>query len=152
MPPLTVYVLKCARGKYYVGKTRRQLDDRIEEHIDGDGSIWTSMYKPMEVVETVHNADEFDEDKYTKKYMAKYGIENVRGGSYSQVDLPSSSTVSLKKEIDSVADKCFKCGKPGHYANACHKSSRSPTCYRCGRPGHYASTCYARSDIDGYYL
>jgi hypothetical protein len=36
----------------------------------------------------VIKGDKFDEDKYVFKYMEKYGIENVRGGCFSQVVLP----------------------------------------------------------------
>ena len=83
----TVYILECAEGKYYIGKTDRPLEDRITEHFYGYGSVWTQRYRPLTLIQIISNADSFDEDKYTKMTMKKYGIDNVRGGSYCQMIL-----------------------------------------------------------------
>jgi hypothetical protein len=32
------------------------------------------------------------------------------------------------------------------------RSKRDEGCFRCGRSGHFANACYARTDIDGYIL
>jgi hypothetical protein len=58
-----------------------------------------------------------------KKYMANYGIENVRGGSYSQIHLDESSVFILKKEIASAFDLCLNYGKKGHFIKDCKESS-----------------------------
>jgi len=59
--------------------------------------------------------------------MAKYGIENVRGGSYSNIVLDENSIAVLEKEIR-------------HSNNVC---------MRCGRDTHYIKDCYATTDVDG---
>jgi hypothetical protein len=51
------------------------------------GSKWTILYKPINNLETIENVDRYDEDKYTKLYMNKYGRNNVRGGTYCKVTL-----------------------------------------------------------------
>lgn len=121
----TIYVLLCENGRYYVGKTERPLTTRIKEHFKQNGSEWTKKYSPIKVVETVTDADEFDEDKYTKKYMKKYGIDKVRGGAYTQVYLPDYSRLALEKELCSVLDLCFRCNRPGHFANQCFASTKA---------------------------
>ena len=115
----TVYVLLCEENRFYIGKTERPIQHRIEEHFNHDGSEWTRKYKPIKVVEQIPNADEFDEDKYTKKYMKKYGIDKVRGGAYTQMDLPNFSVMALEKELCHASDLCFRCNRPGHLANQC---------------------------------
>ena len=170
----TIYVLLCKNNRYYVGRTDRPLRDRIEEHFSRNGSEWTRRYKPIRVVETITDANEFDEDKYTKKYMREHGIERVRGGSYSQVQLPEYSLMALEKELCNASNLCFRCNRRGHFASNCYASSKadgSPidddddsnddddeeweeltTCYRCGRIGHYANQCYASTHVSGRRL
>lgn len=43
------------------------------------------------------DCDDYDEDKYTKIYIDKYGIDNVRGGSYVQVNFDDSTVDSLNR-------------------------------------------------------
>ena len=81
-----VYALKLADGKYYIGKSDN-IEQRLHDHFSGSGSAWTREYKPIKVIERRENVSRFEEDKMTKEYMEKYGIDNVRGGAYTQVDL-----------------------------------------------------------------
>jgi hypothetical protein len=122
----TIYVLRLAGGNYYVGKTA-SIAKRYQEHLDGNGSSWTRKYRPISLEKTIENASPFDEDKVTKEYMAKYGIEKVRGGSYVTDTLSEFQTDTLKTEIWSAKDLCTQ----------------------CGRSGHFVKDCYARTDVYG---
>jgi predicted GIY-YIG superfamily endonuclease len=130
-------VLSCEQGCHYVGKTNRPLQSRIEEHFNRNGSEWTQKYKPLKVVEQIKNADAFDEDKYTKMYMKKYGIDKVRGGTYSEVILPQYKLMALEKELYSASNTCFRCNRPGHFASQCYATTKiveTPIvndCWRC---------------------
>lgn len=115
----SIYILKCEDNRYYVGKTDRPLQIRILEHFRQQGSEWTKMYKPIQVVDTRDNCDGYDEDKYTKTYMMKYGIDNVRGGSYTQIELPDYKIKSLQDEFCTTSDLCFRCHRGGHFASKC---------------------------------
>ena len=123
MTCLIIYALQLEQGKYYVGKTHRSegVNLRFYEHTTGRGSEWTKKYKPISIIEDYDHNCTLEEDVLTKKYMMKYGIENVRGGSYTKIDLEQWQIMSLEHEFKSVSDKCFKCGKNGHFANECRK-------------------------------
>ena len=122
-----LYVLLCENDKYYIGTTNRNLNIRLEEHFSGNGSFFTKKYKPIKTVELVENVDDFDEDKYVKVYMKKYGIDNVRGGSYSQLTLEDYKVKTLESELSTSENVCF----------------------RCKRKGHYIKECYAKTDVGG---
>jgi len=81
-----IYILLLELNKYYIGKTNNP-DIRLDSHFNSNGSEWTKIYKPIKVYEIIPNCDSYDEDKYTLKYLEKEGIDNVRGGSFSQIKL-----------------------------------------------------------------
>ena len=117
----TVYVLALEQNKYYVGKTRTdRLQTRLDEHSRKDGSAWTSKYTVLHLVETYPDADQFLEDIVVKRYMLKFGIGNVRGGSYVLVKLPRYQQMALEKELNSAVDGCWRCGRKGHFTNKCY--------------------------------
>jgi hypothetical protein len=123
---LSIYILRLQGGKYYVGKTMN-VAKRYQEHVNGQGAQWTRLYKPISVEQTIPNASPFDEDKMVKECMAKYGIENVRGGSYVQEELSEFHMDALNMEIWAAQDKCTQ----------------------CGRKGHFVKDCYAKTDVEG---
>ena len=101
-----IYVLKLEKGKYYIGKTHNP-QFRLESHFHSNGSAWTKKYKPLKVLEVKPNCDDYDEDKITIQYMDKYGIHNVRGGSFVSVQLNTSLIKTLKQMSNGVNNKCF---------------------------------------------
>jgi hypothetical protein len=113
-----IYTLKLQKNKYYIGKTDNPKF-RLDAHFNSYGSAWTNLYKPIKLLELIPNCDNYDEDKYTIKYMAKYGIINVRGGSFVSIDLDNSTIEHLTHMINASNDKCYICGKKGHFAKDC---------------------------------
>lgn len=166
---MKIYVLLCEGERYYIGKTDH-IQTRIEDHFSNNGSYWTKKYKPLKIVEVIENVDDLDEDKYTKKYMSIYGIDKVRGGTYSEITLPEYKKKCLMDELCTKDDLCFRCKRQGHFVNECYAKSdingkkiiddseeedseeeedSDDLYFRCKRQGHFASECYAKTDIDG---
>lgn len=155
-----IYILELENNKYYIGKTANP-NFRLEQHFNLSGSQWTKKYKPKKVLELLPNCDNFDEDKYTLKYMKKYGINNVRGGSFCELKLNKDNLETIKKMINGSTDKCYICGENGHFVKDCYQDNDNileefenllidnDLCFRCYRKGHFASNCYAKTTLTG---
>ena len=91
-----IYALQLENGKYYIGKTNNPRF-RLEDHFNSNGSQWTKFHKPLRILELISNCDDYDEDKITLQYMDKFGIDNVRGGSFVSVKMEKSTIDTLKQ-------------------------------------------------------
>jgi predicted GIY-YIG superfamily endonuclease len=124
-----IYVLELEGGRYYVGKSDNPMQ-RYMEHLEGRGSVWTRQYRPKRVVKILEDVSSFEEDKVTKEYMARYGMDKVRGGAYVTSTLTDEQREVIQREIWASTDCCTT----------------------CGRKGHFAANCYALTDINGNEL
>lgn len=145
MSKTNIYILRLEGGRYYIGKSDNVIN-RYKQHVNGNGSAWTRKYKPISLEKTVENVSPFDEDKYTKEYMSKYGIDKVRGGSYVEVELSRAQIEMINCEIKGATDVCQNCGDSGHFIKYCPnkkavKLVSIKTCYNCGKSGHYSDEC-----------
>jgi hypothetical protein len=114
-----VYVLKLADECWYVGKTG-DVQRRVQQHRTGHGSVWTKLHRPVRLEIIYPNVSIFDEDKYTKQYMAQYGIDKVRGGAYVLPLLTDTQRKAIQREIWGAQDVCFRCGR-GHFVGRCNE-------------------------------
>jgi predicted GIY-YIG superfamily endonuclease len=115
-----IYILKLENDKYYVGRARN-IKKIYQDHLKGVLSPWTKKHRPISIIEEISNVSYFDEDKYVKEYMYKYGIENVRGGSYTSIELNDISIITLRREISG------RYGKNSHFAkDYCTKVKEVP--------------------------
>src|SRR5438128_751943 len=129
-----VYVLKCTDNKYYVGITNN-IQRRYEEHEKGCGANWTNEYPPIDIEWTGPSYKNLECEK-TIEYMERYGIDNVRGGSYCKMILEERVENSIIRRICRergyyIENHCYPCGT-NHYPRRCL------VCYRCYRRGHYS--------------
>lgn len=141
-----IYILELSDGKYYVGKTQTP-DVRIDDHAKGSGSRWTGLYAPVKIIDIIEMENDFDEDKYTLQLMREKGIENVRGGTFCEVVLGKENLTTINKMIQGSENRCYVCGKTGHYAKTCYSKNSKKTikdddsndhnmvikCDRCGK-------------------
>jgi hypothetical protein len=125
-----IYILKLEEGKYYVGKTNNP-HFRLNNHFHYNGSAWTKKYKPIQIIEIIPDCNDYDEDKYTRMYMDKYGINNVRGGSFVSLILDESTINHLTRMSNGTNNKCFKCGKKGHFVKNCKENKKCKYVWSC---------------------
>ena len=96
-------VFKCKSDKYFVGKTGKRNDKHISNkkaYLDvknySSACAWTNRYKLESVIEITDKSI----NDTTLEYMSKYGIQNVRGGSWQQLELSSKQIKEIEKLIE----------------------------------------------------
>lgn len=81
-----VYVLKLEDECWYIGIST-DLNRRLSQHWANDGAKWTKLHKPISVERIIFPADgDSVENDTTREYMALYGKDKVRGGSWCKVE------------------------------------------------------------------
>jgi predicted GIY-YIG superfamily endonuclease len=106
-----LYVLRLEENKYYIGITT-DIKRRLEEHLKhpSKGSKWTRKYKPIKIIQikrlgTMYQSEACTyEDYATYMYVKKYGIENVRGGSFCTVKLTYEREQRVFKRFEKKFD------------------------------------------------
>jgi len=163
-----IYVLLLEKDKWYIGYTDRKDGERFTEHFTGQGSKWTQLYKPVQVMEW-REGTLADENKVTLEYMQKYGWWNVRGGSYCHVDMsepPKQLIPALPPQLNTSDKQTKKIYKNSKWItikpvnNTQEKKINNQkltqihqgTCFRCGKDGHSEKACYVKKDVNGNYI
>jgi predicted GIY-YIG superfamily endonuclease len=127
-----IYSLPLQSDRWYVGITCSP-PARLAEHRRGEGAEWTRLYPPTSGFARVKLASgdkvqaRIEEDAEVKRLMRLHGIGNVRGGSYTRVQLSRADVKAISKELNHAGGGCLRCG---------HRS-------------HWVSQCYAQRDVEG---
>lgn len=144
---VNIYVLELQGNKYYVGKTNHTFQ-RFNQHKSGSGAKWTQKHKVKDLFAFHKDMKDTDENKITIQMMKKYGVRNVRGGSWTKVNMTEAEIKRLEKRISAR-------GKRRSKSSSTKKTTRANkriSCTRCGRISHTVEKCYARFHANGKSL
>ncbi len=113
---MSIYVLRLERSKFWVGYT----NDPVQRLKQFTGlNEWILTYKPESIYKIIP-ARKYRLDTEVKEMMVEFGIENVRGGTWSESILPNTVIHTLRSELFGDSDIiCFMCRKVGHYVQDC---------------------------------
>ena len=130
---VNIYVLKLKQRKYYVGKTDHTFQ-RFNQHMKKNGAKWTKKYPVVDLYDFHRGMKASDENRITREMMRKFGVANVRGGSWTKVNMTKSEIGRLEAKLKQKTSQSTK------------------KCARCGRDSHTKSKCYARTHKNGSRL
>lgn len=117
---LFMIILGLQYGRYYIDLTN-DPEMAIQNYLCGDTldksdnqvNFWTQYYKPVEIINIteLEGNNPFLVDSYLKMYMARYGIDNVRGGYYNSFIMTDQEKDRLQREIDYYSKKIERLNK-----------------------------------------
>jgi len=97
---VNIYVLRLGeQDVFYVGATVRKWEDRMMEMLIYDNNVpefVKRINKKVSVEETILGVTPLEEMTTTLRYMRAYGVDNVRGGCFSNIIL-------TQKQLDMIA-------------------------------------------------
>ena len=134
---INIYVLELEGGNYYVGKTRHTFD-RFDQHRDGSGARWTKLHPVVGLYAFHKDRRDSDENMFTILMMKNFGIDKVRGGSWTNPIISDRSRKKLEKRISRQRKRKW--------------TYTGLACSRCGRDSHPVDYCYASFHTNGKAL
>lgn len=110
-----MYILKCSNGKYYIGSTK-DLELRIAQHQNGEGSNFTKKHLPLKLVyyEEYQRIDEaFYREKQVQGWSKKKKEALINGEfeklpelsrNYKEYGVSTGSTTVLDAEKEKLVE------------------------------------------------
>jgi len=112
--PQTIYVLELCENKYYIGATMAMnLNTCLRQHFRYGGNDWLHKWRPLRIHKLYRNtrAGTVDLNRITFEYMRKWGVDNVRGGSYSMIEFSLAESEQLKRDMRVVTIRTYGRGR-----------------------------------------
>jgi predicted GIY-YIG superfamily endonuclease len=81
-----IYILLLENDYYYIGESSYFLQ-AYQQHIDKKVCDWTKLHRTVTIAKVIQQTKEYTVDDCVVEYIKKYGIDKVRGGSFSDVVL-----------------------------------------------------------------
>ena len=83
-----IYILLLENNNYYIGESSNFIQS-YQQHIDKRSADWTKLHRTVTISKVIQQTNEYTVNDCVIEYMKKYGIDKVRGGSFSDVVLSS---------------------------------------------------------------
>jgi hypothetical protein len=99
-----LFVIKCQEEKYYLGLSKNFVSIFFKHLENHDNIPWMNIYKPMKLMHIEHFFNSKMLNNCVIYYMYIYGIENVRGGIYSNIILNLNQYNEITRKINEIND------------------------------------------------
>lgn len=94
---LSVVVLSLTNNKYFVVLVTDPHDFKSDKIMKSE---WVHMFSIQNIYEIIESTSDHDEDNVTLEVMTRFGIDNVRGGTFSAKNLPKHQIHTIQDMIN----------------------------------------------------
>lgn len=103
-PPLHLYFVSLENNKMFLYQCEESPEYKVLEDCAAVCE-YTKINPPIKVVFSIPNIRIEEVDENVKLFMHEFGIENTRGGSYTDVEIPDSVSKDLHIEFSTYPSK-----------------------------------------------
>lgn len=104
----SLFLIELEHGKFFAGESVDPWKT-MEEHREGiAGVTWTQIHRPVLLREIVSVAEKDELTGYVREAMIQYGMDNVRGGPWSDIRLTDKDRQQLSN-IRQPSRGCVVC-------------------------------------------
>jgi predicted GIY-YIG superfamily endonuclease len=129
-PPISgIYVLENLSGgtpRFYVGKSNNIIQ-RVNAHMSGQGGVGYLSGRNLRHVSLISNGSLRDLESWerneTLERMYRFGINNVRGWMFTDLELSDEDHETAFNQICEKRDLCRRCGRNSHFQGNCYARS-----------------------------
>ena len=94
---LFMYFIALDEDKIFIHTDFKKDQDVIMKECEEEFE-YVNKYKPQQITMSMRVTDLYDVDKYVKIFMHMFGIDDTRGGSYTNMELPEYLTEAILHE------------------------------------------------------
>ena len=123
-----MYILLCDDGSYYTGSTR-DLEQRLEEHFNGEGANYTRKHKPVKLV-YFEEFERIDEAYYREKQVQGWSRkkkEALINGMEEKLPKLSKNYTQFGKYVEHAPSTSSGSEKQSNSENGCSTALTSET-------------------------
>ena len=103
---MPIHVIKQNNSKYSVVLTEESNPSKVMSNMEKElGTMWTIRNRPHHVKCSYPDMDEWDIEDMVLLAMVKYGVENVRGGSYKNEMLSRDELTIAERNVKELKTK-----------------------------------------------
>jgi len=124
-----IYVLENGRNaapRFYVGKSNN-VAQRVRAHMSGQGGVGYLSGQHLRKVALISNGSLNDLESWerneTLERMYRFGIDNVRGWMFTDLELSDDQYETAFNQICEKFDLCRRCGRNSHFRGNCFARS-----------------------------
>ena len=100
---MPIHVIGQSNHKYIVVLTDEKDAKKVLTKMERElGTMWTIMNTPYYVKATYPEKDEWEIEEMVLRTMLKYGVHNVRGGSYQDEVLSEDDTTIAERNVKAI--------------------------------------------------
>jgi hypothetical protein len=121
---IALYFIGLEDNKMFLYTSYEKPDDEIMK----DCSTlyeYARVYAPSRIVFRIPGVDLFDVDKFVKMFMQMFGVDETRGGSYVDVELPEFQKQALEIELFTATEECARANREYLATNYSNKNDHT---------------------------